>query len=597
MTKLPQYRVAGELEAFLGDPMDPENAWSFKTSMEWDEREEFPQPAIDKLRAFGINDHYIPVAYGGKLHSYEEFLSLGRLVARRDMTAAITYSTFVWSTLAWIGGSEEQKIRQANYIKNNSEAFCLAYSEEDHGSDLLSNELRAVKTQDGYVLTGEKWPINRATRSGAAVLLAKTSGSKDSRSLSVFMLYKSDLDPSHYSHLSRVKTLGLRGCEISGLRFNDCPAPAEARVGEEGHGLDLALKAFQVTRTLCAGLSLGATDTALRVALDFALQRKLYSKTVFDIPHARGILVNAFADMLICESMAIASARGLHVATEQFSTWSAVIKYFVPTTLEHTVQQLSVVLGARFYLREKHHHGIFQKMLRDNGVVSLFDGSTVVNLKALTLQLPYLARNLAKSGEDRDNLKLRARLTGIFALNQALPQFNGKRLDLFGRGQDDVLQGVEVAMAKLHAMPGSALHEQTVPGQVLALAEILQTELRAFCAQVELSAGQNRDTLSAENFELSQHYCLLHAAATCLQFWIYNQGELDQFFNQGEWLVFCLTRILRQLQPSIQKCPASYETVMANQLVRLFDENRLFSFIPMLLAQQAQEAIPQSMQQ
>src|SRR5690606_18400475 len=172
-------------------------------------------------------------------------------------------------------------------------------SEEHHGSDLLANDMRAVRAGDRYLLSGEKWPINRATRSGATVLLAKTDDGKNSRSLSVFLLYKSDLDPARFSHLPRVKTLGLRGCEISGLRFDRCPVPEDARIGEEGHGLDLALKAFQVTRTLCAGLSLGATDTALRTTLDFALQRRLYGGSVFDIPHARTTLVEAFADMLI----------------------------------------------------------------------------------------------------------------------------------------------------------------------------------------------------------------------------------------------------------------------------------------------------------
>jgi len=586
---LDQYRAARELELFLGDPMDPDNTWSFKTSMEWDEREEFPQPAIDKLRAFGINAHYIPVAYGGKLDSYEAFLALGRIVARRDLTAAITYSTFVWSTLVWIGGSETQKIRQAEYIRENSEAFCLAYSEEHHGSDLLANDMRAVRTGDRYLLSGEKWPINRATRSGAAVLLAKTDDSKNSRSLSVFVLYKSDLDPSRFSHLPRVKTLGLRGCEISGLRFDRCPVPQNARIGEEGHGLDLALKAFQVTRTLCAGLSLGATDTALRATLDFALQRRLYGGSVFDIPHARTTLVHAFADMLISECMAIASARGLHVVTEQFSVWSAVVKYFVPTTLEQTVQQLSVVLGARFYLREKHHHGIFQKMLRDNAVVSLFDGSTVVNLKALTLQLPYLARSLAQSDPRRDEVRLRSRLTAIFSLNHPLPPFDGKRLDLFSRGQDDVLQGVDVALSKLRALRTGASHDPAVLDHLATLAETLANATRAFAEDVKSAFSQERETLSAESFELSRRYCLLHAGASCLQFWLYNQGALDSFFNQGEWLVFCLSRVLRQLELEVPDALPRFEAGMAAQLSRLFEENRLFSLIPFPLAQSAQQ--------
>src|SRR3569623_1901131 len=125
------------------------------------------------------------------------------------------------------------------------------------------------------------------------------------------MVEKRDLDPAHYANLPRVKTLGLRGCDISGVRFDDCVVPEHSRHGE-----------------------VGAVETALRSTVSFAMIRRRYGGSVFDIPMARQVLTVAFVDILICDCMATAAARGLHVATEQFSVWSAVVKYFVPTTLE-----------------------------------------------------------------------------------------------------------------------------------------------------------------------------------------------------------------------------------------------------------------------
>lgn len=577
-----QYRTSEELERFLGDPENPANVMSFHNVMQWDEQEAFPQPAVDELYRFGMNHHYVPVEYGGRFASYEEFQSLARVAARRDLTTAITFSTLIWSTLIWVGGTEQQKRHFAKLLRWTKEAPTLAYSEEQHGADLIANDLRAVKTEGGWRLTGEKWPINRATRSGLMAVLAKTGEGRDSRSLTLYMVEKRDLDPAHYANLPRVKTLGLRGCDISGVRFDDCVVPEYSRLGEVGEGLELALRAFQVTRSLCAGLSLGAVDTALRTTLSFAMNRKLYGGTVFDIPMARQTLTDAFVDILICDCMATAAARGLHVATEQFSVWSAVVKYFVPTTLERTTQQLSVVLGARHFLRERHQHGIFQKMLRDGGVVSLFDGSTQVCLHALGLQLRHLVK--ARRREDGVNDDRAVRLATVFDLDEPLPTFDGRRLDLFSRGRDDVMQGFGEAVATLHELSADGHVDEAVLAALRQLARRCVGELRDFDAEVEAGIAAGLHPQSPALFRLAQRYCVLHAAAACLQMWLHNRTRLDDFFAGGAWLLLALDRLLNQLTPLPESPSQTQRERVAQRLAALFEHGRLFSIVPLALA-------------
>ena len=73
---------------------------------------------------------------------------------------------------------------------------------------------------------------------------------------------------------------------------------------------------------MCTNLSLGATDTALRIATDFALHRSIYSSRVIDIPVARGALAEAFLDLLVSDCVSIAAARALHVLPVQMSIHS-----------------------------------------------------------------------------------------------------------------------------------------------------------------------------------------------------------------------------------------------------------------------------------
>src|SRR5207249_2562508 len=102
-------------------------------------------------------------------------------------------------------------------------------------------------------------------------------------------------------------------------------------------------------------------DTALRIALDFALWRRLYGARVWDIPHARATLAHAFVDLLVADCVATACARAVQAAPEQLSLFSAVAKSFVPALIEGAIRDLSIVLGARHYLREGFAAGAFEK--------------------------------------------------------------------------------------------------------------------------------------------------------------------------------------------------------------------------------------------
>jgi hypothetical protein len=333
-----------------------------------------------------------------------------------------------------------------------------------------------------------------------------------------------------------VRTQGVHGADISGIRFNNAAIPARALIGGPGLGLELVLKGFQITRCIVPALSLGAADTALRTTLSFALSRKLYGAPVFSIPHARQTLVDAFLDLLICDTLVIAAARALHVLPEQMTLLSAIVKYYVPVTVEKVLRNLAMVLGARYYLREVHWSGIFQKMLRDNSLMSLFDGSTAVNLQTIALHLRQQKRG------DSVNLET------LFGLHHPLPSFSPEKLELTNRGRNDVL---------------ASLGNTDLTNEV----DELLAEYERFTAGDEKSA---------------EKYCVLHAAAVCVHMWKHNRSG---FFAQPEWLVLVLDRLLAIFRPERLLKPRPYVANAAEQLVELYESNKSFSIVPIQLAQ------------
>lgn len=578
-TSLSQYTAAEELETFLGSPFVAENVLSFQNAARLDEEEIFPEECIKVLHDWGFNTYYIPDFLGGKLRSFEELLQLTRVVSRRDLSVAITDAhTLLGSIPVWIGGTEAQKTAQANAILESKSA-CLAVTERAHGSDLNASTFMAQKSEDGYTVTGEKWPINKATLTDKLCVLARTNEQKGARSLSILLIDKSKTNKDSYEHLPKIKTLGIRSCDISGIVFNKAKIGVDALIGKEGDGLELTLKGFQITRSLCAGLSLGAVDTALRTTLRLALERNLYGATVVDIPHARTTLASTFIDILMCECIAIASARGLHVATKQFSIWSAVVKNYVPIKSEKIFQNLAVILGSRYYFRDNHDSGVFQKMQRDNAIISLFDGSTLINLSALSLQLRFL---VTKRRSEKNTDKLYDRLATIFTLSKELPEFNYAKLDLFSKGNNWMLQGLELLLSKLEEMPLDSLETtDAVFEQIKQNAKTLVEVLHNLEEKVvTLEPIENGHHLPPAYFEVANEYCDIHTAASCLYMWYFNQHHLGDYFAKGEWLVLALQKTISQLKHTKIDLDKNYIENAMNELLRLHENDLLFSSIP-----------------
>src|SRR6185295_12555479 len=145
----------------------------------------------------------------------------------------------------------------ADIIKAGKQ-LAFALTEKAHGSDVLASDCQAVKVENGYLLSGEKWLINNGTRAAALTVFARTSPRQSQGEFSVFLVRKTILDDSSYSHMRKIRTHGIRGADISGIHFHEALIPGEALIGSKGGGLETALKGLMITRTLCAGFSIGA---------------------------------------------------------------------------------------------------------------------------------------------------------------------------------------------------------------------------------------------------------------------------------------------------------------------------------------------------
>lgn len=563
----PAHRVAADLDGFLGDPMEEEaGPFSYKEIVEAEERDELPRGAVDAVRAWGFPKYLVPAGLGGRLTTLEDLFFVTRGISRRSVTVAVMYGSGLLAVNpVWLWGNGWQRKTVADGVLNGDLA-CFGVSEADHGSDVMASESEAEIRGDELVLTGTKWPVGNATRGRFVTTYARTGP----RDFSLILVDKNELEPDMWAPLPPVRTVGLRGHDLSGVAFVGARVPADRVIGRRGSGLVQTLKTLQITRTAIAALSVGTMDAVVRIGMKYARERTLYGADIYKIPVIRDHLVKAHLDLLIAECVAIPVTRALTVAPGRLSLWSSIVKYFVPVVGEEVVASIGTVLAARGYLREGVAHGVFQKLQRDHAIASIFEGTTHVNLANVAGQLPYLIEPPEATGGEEELL------ADLFSWTRTPPTWepDGRRLQLTNEGRDEVGQRFEeiseelLAAANAHAAPGVAAELKDLMSGIGGLRAKVDEGIRA----------NEGDTGSVAALARAKRYCELHAMMSCVLTWLHNRHEFGGAFADGRWLVLCLQRLLQRAHPDTV-LSEEFLPSLEDAMFRCSDERRWFSLL------------------
>jgi alkylation response protein AidB-like acyl-CoA dehydrogenase len=585
MTRVAELAALTEdLERHLGDPHDLAGPVPFATVLDLDEREQYPHVQLDHLRAWTAHEYGVPVSAGGRGVATQDSIAFGTAIARRDATLATALSITMLAYLPiWVAGTDEQRERYGRAVCNGAKVS-WGLSEREHGSDLLANSMTARRVAGGYVVDGEKWLIGNATLADHIVLFVRTEERGGPAGFSILVLDKRSTPAHQISAVPAERLHGLRGIDMSGVRLTGCFIPESARIGEEGRGLEIALKSSHPVRVMITGIALGCADTALRLTLDFVTQRRIFGRTVSDVPYSRHKLVECFADQLLCDVLANCAARSLQASPGQSSVWSSAAKYLVPTTLDRTVSALGVVLGARHYLRAHHRYGMFQKAKRDLLVANFADGNTVVNLKNIALQLENL---LAPVDETRLAVA-RERSAVVFDWDAELPSIRPWAAQTVSRTGDDAMLVLPHALQLLSARAGQGLEAERwqkcvrLGEQFLAEAERMRQER----ANLRVHPGRGYGD-SAELFLLAERYCVVHAAASCIAHRAFSSWITPPLDGAAP-LLLCLQRLWHMLHPLDTVVDESDVDAVASAMLRLHDEHRSFGYRQFALAKSSE---------
>jgi alkylation response protein AidB-like acyl-CoA dehydrogenase len=201
-----------------------------------------------------------PEEYGGRGATLvEQAIFNEELAAARAPAVANVLGLVMGGPVVIAHGTEEQKERYLGPILTADEIWCQGFSEPESGSDLASLKTRAVKSDGGWVVTGQKVWTTLAHHAKWCMLVARTDPDVPKhKGLTYFLM---DMEQDAVQVRPLVQITGEP--EFNELFLEEAYVPDENVVGGVGNGWGVAITTLMHER---AGLAFGL-QVQLKIAL------------------------------------------------------------------------------------------------------------------------------------------------------------------------------------------------------------------------------------------------------------------------------------------------------------------------------------------
>ncbi|MEV0885820.1 acyl-CoA dehydrogenase [Streptomyces microflavus] len=195
-----------------------------------------PREARRALAATGYAAPHLPAPYGLGAGPVQQLAIQQELSDQSIRLSDLSIATWVVPSLIAYG-TEAQRERYLPATLRGDLQWCQLFSEPDAGSDLAALRTRAVRTDEGWRITGQKVWTSAARTADHGILLARTDpDAPKHRGLTYFLV-----------DMKRARGIDIRPLkEITGealfneVYFDDVLLPADAVVGEVGGGWRVA---------------------------------------------------------------------------------------------------------------------------------------------------------------------------------------------------------------------------------------------------------------------------------------------------------------------------------------------------------------------
>ena len=247
-----------------------------------DKKKEYPTDFVKEMTTSGFLNILIPEEYGGAgLGLKEACIVLEELSLQGAHAGACHAQMYVMGTLLRHGSDKQKKEYLPKISSGELRLQSFAVTEPNSGTDTTSIKTMAKKTNDGWIINGQKVWISRVEHSDLMILLARTKPqgalTKKTDGFSVFLI---DIEQAKESGLKIVKIDSMINHHSCELFFDDVFIPDESIIGEEDKGFRAILDGMNAERILIASECIGDGKYFIEKSVNYAKTRKVFNREI-----------------------------------------------------------------------------------------------------------------------------------------------------------------------------------------------------------------------------------------------------------------------------------------------------------------------------
>ncbi len=345
-----------------------------------DEQAKMPRELLTQLFDLGVMGIEIPEAYGGSggtfFHSVLAVEALSRVDPSVGVVVDVQNTLVVNALLRWATDAQKQQ-----YLTKLASGTVGAYalSEAGSGSDAFALTTRAVKSGDGYQLTGHKLWITNGNEADLFIVFANLNPEAGYRGITAFLVERG---MPGFTVGKKEDKLGIRASSTCELLFEACTVPAANVLGEPGKGYKTAIETLNEGRIGIGAQMVGLAQGALDHAVRYTKQRKQFGKAIADFQAVQHQLARAATDVHASRLLVYEAARrrdaGLPFLTE------AAMAKLVSSEVAERVTSLAVNLFGGYGFVKDYP---VEKLFRDAKIGQIYEGTSNLQLQTIAKQL------------------------------------------------------------------------------------------------------------------------------------------------------------------------------------------------------------------
>ena len=337
------------------------------------EKDEIPQELRELAKDMGLFGYAIDQEWGG--------IGLD-VVQQAELAIELGYTSLAFRSMFGTNngiagqviegfGTDAQKEQWLAAIASGEVVASFALTETGAGSSPASIRTKAVKTADGWSISGEKRYITNAPSADIFIAFAKVINEAGEAKVEVFIVPSATPGITVGQH---DKKMGQAGAWTADVHFNEVKVGDDALVGgKPGIGYKAALTSLAKGRITIAGLAVGQAQRVLDESLAYATIAKQGDDVIGDYQLVQAMLADQQVGVSAGRALVLDAARN-YMNGSDTRVGPSVAKLYCTEMVGRVADMGVQIHGGAGYIRDYPVEQIY----RDVRLLRLYEGTSEI---------------------------------------------------------------------------------------------------------------------------------------------------------------------------------------------------------------------------